>query len=340
VHIDGLSEPTWDVIAPVSMGSIGPLSATFKALWDPSTIYLLIDVLDATKNAGDAIEVFIGSAKYVFQSTGKQKAGVIASLVPIQGGYRLEAAIPAGQTLEVGDEIRLDIRVTDAAGSGRRLSWSDTSHGQDEDTSKLGFVLLKDPINVATARRGTPTIDALEENLWKQAQEIATNTFVLGTSGATARVKVLWDAAHLYVFAKVTDPLLSKQSNNPWEEDSVEIFVDQNNAKTTSYQGDDMQFRVNFDNERSFGGAATAAKFQTATRIVQGGYHVEAAIALDVALQGGSVIGFDFQVNDDGLGNGVRTSVKTWNDTTGNAFQDPSQFGVLKLVVAGQSSSN
>ena len=335
VHVDGQVELQWDLAPAESLGAEGPLSAAFKALWDPETLYVLVEVMDATKNAGDMVEIFVGSAKYVFQGAGNQKGGATGRIVPIPGGYRLEAAIPSGETLVLGGLIRADIRVTDAAGGGRRLSWSDTSHGQDDDPSNFGVLTLTHPVQASTARRGTPVVDGVEENLWKQAPEIATNTFVLGTSGATATVKLLWDAGHLYVFAKVADPILSDASANPWEQDSVEIFVDQNNAKTTSYQGDDMQLRVNFENVQSFGGSATAADFETAVAIVPGGYHVEARIAMDVALQPGLVIGFDFQVNDDGQGDGVRSSVKTWNDTSGNAFQDTSQFGVLQLVVAG-----
>ena len=47
-------------------------------------------------------------------------------------------------------------------------------------------------------------------------------------------------------------------------------------------------------------------------------------------------IGFDVQVNNDGLGDGVRSSVATWTDTSGNAYSDPSQFGALQLVRTGR----
>ena len=67
--------------------------------------------------------------------------------------------------------------------------------------------------------------------------------------------------------------------------------------------------------------------------MVPGGYDVELAIALDPTLSGsGTVIGFDFQVNDDALGNGVRSSVVTWNDPTGESFRNTSRFGVLRLM--------
>ena len=139
----------------------------------------------------------------------------------------------------------------------------------------------------------------------------------------------------------MSDPLLSKASANPWEQDSVELFVDQNNAQTTTYQSDDGQYRVNYTNERSFGGSAASAKFTTATRVIPGGYIVEAAIAMDAAtLTAGRFVGFDVQVNNDGAGNGVRTSVATWNDTSGNAYLDTSMFGTLRLSSAGMPETN
>jgi endo-1,4-beta-xylanase len=98
---------------------------------------------------------------------------------------------------------------------------------------------------------------------------------------------------------------------------------------------------VNYTNDRSFGGAASAAKFNTATRVIPGGYIVEGAIAIDAApLAIGQFIGFDVQVNNDGAGDGVRTSVATWNDTTGNAYQNTSVFGTLRLSSAGVPAEN
>jgi endo-1,4-beta-xylanase len=196
---------------------------------------------------------------------------------------------------------------------------------------------LIDAVKSALAGRGTPAIDGFADVAWSGAGEISTATWVEGTSGATAKVKTLWDSGHLYIFATVTDPVLSDASANPWEEDSIEIFVDQNNAKTANYQADDGQYRVNYLNVQSFGGAASADKFRTATRLVPGGYVVEAAITLDVIQpQIGTLIGFDFQVNDDGQGTGTRTSVVTWNDPTGQSYQNTSRFGVLRLVNRGR----
>jgi endo-1,4-beta-xylanase len=236
-------------------------------------------------------------------------------------------------TATVDQQIGFDLRITDGSQPDAPLSWNDPTHSQDTDTSKFGTLTLKEAVKWTVAAKGTPVIDGIPDPIWARTPQIATDTWVQGTSGATAEVKMLWDEEHLYVLAVVSDSLLSKASTNPWEQDSIEVFVDQNNAKTKSYQSDDGQYRVNFDNEQSFGGSASADALVSAVQIVPGGYVVEVAITLDaIEPERGMVIGFDFQVNDDGLGDGVRSGVVTWNDTTGQAYQDASTFGVLALV--------
>lgn len=256
-----------------------------------------------------------------------------ARVVATPTGYRIEAMIPLANGATLGQQLGFDLRVTDAGQPDAPLSWSDTTHAQDQDTSKWGVLTLAPAVNLARALPGTPTIDAQIDALWADTPVLNTTTWVQGSSGATARVRLLWDRTHLYVLAEVSDGLLSKASSNPWEQDSLEIFVDQNNAKTSSYQADDGQYRVNYDNEQSFGGAASAEKLVSATRLVPGGYVVEAAIALDaITPRAGLLLGFDVQVNDDADGDGVRDSVVTWNDRSGQAYRDASRFGVVELV--------
>jgi endo-1,4-beta-xylanase len=329
-HVDAHSDPIWDLVTPVAIPSDGTVSGSFKALWDAGHLYLRVDVADPTTGSGDAIDVFIGEDRYLFDRFGNTHGGGVRALRrPTPGGYALEAAVPLPQPGVVGGELRFDIRVR---GDGEVWSWNDTTNGQDEDTSRLGVIALVKPIETAGAARGTPLIDAIEDRVWARAEEFSTDTWVLlDGPGATARVRVLWDEGHLYLFAKVSDALLSAASANPWEQDSVEIFVDQNNAKTTYYEADDGQYRVSYQNAQSFAGAASPATFGTATRAVAGGYIVEAAIALDSPNYAGRLIGVDLQVNNDGTGTGVRSSVATWSDESGFAYLDPSRFGVIRL---------
>lgn len=77
--------------------------------------------------------------------------------------------------------------------------------------------------------------------------------------------KALWDDQNLYVLIQVSDAQLDKSNKNAWEQDSVEIFLDENNGKTTFYQADDGQFRINFANEATFSPASIAGGFQSAT---------------------------------------------------------------------------
>ena len=262
-------------------------------------------------------------------------------MVTTPHGYRLEAAvkgIPAPPatafTLLLDQRIGFDIRITDGSHPDTPISWNDPTHSQDTDTSKFGTLILVEPIKLTTAIEGTPIIDGEEDAIWADAPVIDTNVWVTGVSGSTARVKTLWDRTHLYVYAVVSDTLLSKASSNAWEQDSIEIFVDQNNGKTSSYEPDDGQFRVNYDNEQSFNGTvATTATLASATRVISDGYVVEAAVTLNAfPPRGGNMIGFDLQVNNDEDGDGTRDSIAIWNDPTGQSYQNTSRLGVLEFI--------
>lgn len=183
------------------------------------------------------------------------------------------------------------------------------------------------------AVRGTPQIDGEWDDIWDAAEEGVTDVWVEGSSGARATFRVLWDDGHLYVFANVTDSLLSKASANAWEQDSLELFVDQNFGQTTSYEADDGQWRVNFANEQSYNGMASADNFDTAVKVTEDGYVVEARLKLDPSfIKEGAVIGFDVQVNNDEDGDGQRDSVAIWSDPTGQSFQNTQNLGMLELA--------
>ncbi len=341
-NINAKSELLWELVPWTEVQAGETLSARFKTLWDAQHLYVLAHVQDATNDRDDTVEVFIDDnngktpayqgddAHYTIKRGGPQAGGFEARVRKLDDGYLVQAALPLHTAASRGRELGFDIRFTDASQPGAPVAWNDPTNSQNTDTSKFGTLTLVDAVKWAFAAQGTPVVDGTEDAVWGRAATISTNTWVEGTSGATAQVKTLWDNGHLYVFATVTDPLLSKASANPWEEDSVEVFVDQNNAKTATYQADDGQYRVNYDNEQSFGGNASADAFVTATRTVPGGYIVEASIALDaIQPKEGTLIGFDIQVNDDGQGNGSRSSVVTWNDPTGISFRNTSRFGVL-----------
>ncbi|WP_342565106.1 endo-1,4-beta-xylanase [Paenibacillus sp. FSL R7-0345] len=185
--------------------------------------------------------------------------------------------------------------------------------------------------NVSNAVYGTPVIDGTVDALWSGAPEMQISRYQLAWQGASGIAKALWDDRNLYVLVQVSDAQLDKASANVWEQDSVEIFVDQNNGKTSFYQDDDGQFRINFDNESTFNPDRIAAGFVSATQVSGTNYTVEVKIPLtSVTPANAKKLGFDVQIND--AKDGARQSVAAWNDTTGNGYQDTSVYGVLTLT--------
>ncbi|WP_068603575.1 sugar-binding protein [Paenibacillus swuensis] len=186
------------------------------------------------------------------------------------------------------------------------------------------------------AYKGTPVIDGTMDRIWGTAPVIKVNQFIDNltapvTSGATASTRILWDENYLYVFTEVTDPLLSKLNVIPYQQDSVEVFLDENNAKTTSHEKDDRQYRINFENEKSIGSQGNVSEFISQTAITSTGYIVEVKIPFKT-IEGaeGKVIGFDSQVNDDN-GVGSRTSTAIWSDPKGAGYSNTSRWGNVTL---------
>jgi endo-1,4-beta-xylanase len=225
--------------------------------------------------------------------------------------------------------------VTDGSEPAAPMSWNDNLNGQDTDTSRWGTLTLIDAVRQVDASRGTPVIDGVADPVWARAPQITTGVHIIGTTGATATVQLLWDASHLYVLARVTDPVLDASSPNTFEQDSVEIFVDPNNSKGSGFTDDDGQYRINFNNLQSINGTfsafAISNNLTSATTIVPGGYVVEAAIKLPtIHPRDGTLMGFDLQVNDATAGS--RIAATTWNDPTGLGFENTSRWGVARLV--------
>jgi endo-1,4-beta-xylanase len=355
--VDGKSELSWEATPGYKISSNGMLSevGSFKTAWDNSHLYVIAEVKDATKNPQDTFNIYLDrnngktaayesdDMHYTLKRNGKKVSNAAYKVIETTDGYRIEASIPLVSAV-LNQTVGFDIRVNDADQPQSAVSWNDTTNNQDTNTSKYGSVKLVSAVNVSEAIYGTPNIDGNEDAIWAKAKEISVEKWVQGTSGSTAKVKTMWDKGHLYVLAKVLDDNLSKASSNTYEQDTVEFFVDQNNGKTSYYQGDDGQYRVNYMNETSFNGAAaTANHFQTVVKLIPSdtivtqrtndGYIIEASISLsEIQPQSGTVIGFDVQVNNDSNADGKRDSVATWNDGTGNSYQNTSNYGALKLM--------
>jgi endo-1,4-beta-xylanase len=313
--VDGKRDPVWDLQPDVWIASNGTLAARFQVRWHGNQAYAMVEVVDATRNRYDLVEVVVGGAS----RTAARWQGR-----PTADGYRVEVAVPLPATGAAGTTVPFDVRLTDDA-TGSKLAWNG---------SPLGQVTLLPPVAAASAVRGTPVLDGTAEKLWSRAPAISTTVPLQGTGGATGTARLLWDDTHLYVFVKVTDPTLDESNTNAWEQDSVELFVDPDNSKSVGYDDDDGQYRVSFTNRQTisgtFGGFAIADNLRSAARIVPGGYEIEASIELDtIDPRVGSLLGFELQVND--ATGGRRTAAAGWHDPTGSAFNTTTRWGVVRL---------
>ncbi|SDC30315.1 endo-1,4-beta-xylanase [Pelagirhabdus alkalitolerans] len=179
-----------------------------------------------------------------------------------------------------------------------------------------------------------PTIDGEIDSVWDEAVVMNSNRAQQAWQTARADTRALWDDDFLYVLLEVSASELDDSNANAWEQDSVEVFLDQANTKQASYASNEGfgQYRVNFNNVFTTGSGGPYDGVETATTVDGTNYVVEMKIPLyAIEPVDGHVLGFDFQVNDMYDEGGSR-GVMAWNDTTGQGFSDPSLFGELILV--------
>lgn len=292
--------------------------ATFQTRWADETLYVLVEVADATVDAGDAVEAQLGD---VVVTVNRADAQVTSG-----EGWSTVIELPLTDPAE-GDLVAFDVRVIDDGDV--RAGWN--------APGVLGSLTLLEPLSFVEVVEAdaAPTIDGLIDAAWDDATVVETGKQVEGAGAtASATVKTLWQGTQLYVLMEVADEAIDLTGSDPWQQDSVEIYVDGGNFKNGSYRYDDTQIRISAENVVSFGGGGDLA-FQEArvvseTAIVDGGYVVE--VAIDMLSYSGvdTVHGLDFQVND--AENGARQGIRNWADPSGAGFQSTARWGVGQFV--------
>lgn len=337
-HYDGTDA---DLERALEIGTIQYLNDTttyFKAAWSEKGMVIRV----YNPRHANGYKITEGTTVdypdiLVYGSQEKQQGAFLDSVKVNSDTKFADITIPL--TGKIGSNIYLDVQNCD-------IAWNDTDTSEKlfgefihqstltykSATPTCGIVTLAEQPKSATATYGTPTIDGTIDSVWEDAPTIDVNTFSVG-NGATGTAKMLWDENNLYVLTEVTDPVLSKSSANAYEQDTVEVFFDENNHKTDYYETDDLQARVNYDNEKTITDGLSTDRFVSATAKTDKGYLVEMAIPFGIApFKNGQVLGFDVQVNDDGTGDGKRTAISNWNDLTGMGYTSTAGYGVLTLT--------
>ena len=196
--------------------------------------------------------------------------------------------------------------------------------------------------NVAVAQYTAtpPPIDGTSTSpVWDAAATYTYQHKNLGNSPDTGTFKLLWDSNYLYVLATIMDGT-PYQSTSVWNGDSVEVYIDANDSKPTSYGANDFQYAFPWN-----GTTITESKHNATQGVlfaqtnISGGYQMTMALpwsTLQVASPAdGYFIGFDTMVNDADPANTLIGKLAWWA-TTNNSWNDPALFG--NAVLQGQGT--
>ena len=299
--------------------------AAFIPTWDKDGLNVLVSVKDATINDTDEVTVYVDETNSAGDVTPVKKTVKRSEAQAVDGGYRATIKVPMTD-LKVAKTIGMDVKVMN---NDKAVSFNDLKEMQETSSKYYAKATLKPGVEKAT--KATVKIDGEADNEWDKAVAIPL-TIKLGTS-VTADAKVLWDDENLYVYATVKDPMLNKDSGEAYQQDSLEVFIDENNAKTESYDDDDKQYRINYENEHSFNGKKCLEEnVQSFAKVTEGGYVIEAAFKwTDIKPKEGDRIGLEFQINDAD-NSGTRIGTLSWNDETGMGWSKSSVYGTIELT--------
>lgn len=308
----------------------GAVQAEFIPVWDADGLTVQVKVKDTTVNDADAVTVYVDPDNSASDITPHKVTVARTAAAAIAGGYQATVKVSM-KGLKVAQQISLDVVVNNDGETG---SFNDLT-GKQESSSKYYAVATMKP-GIEKIPYGTISVDADADAAWGNAVNIPLT--INKGSEASANAKVLWDDDNLYVYATVKDAVLDKKGAQTHEQDSLEVFIDEDNGKTASYGEDDKQYRINYNNEQSFNGKKCLAEnVKSATKTIDGGYVVEAAFKwTDIKPANGTKIGLEFQIND--AKDGKRIGTLSWYDETGMGWSGSNVYGTVELT--GKTGSN
>lgn len=308
----------------------GAVQAEFIPVWDADGLTVQVKVKDTTVNDADAVTVYVDPDNSASDITPHKVTVARTAAAAIAGGYQATVKVSM-KGLKVAQQISLDVVVNNDGETG---SFNDLT-GKQESSSKYYAVATMKP-GIEKIPYGTISVDADADAAWGNAVNIPLT--INKGSEASANAKVLWDDDNLYVYATVKDAVLDKTGAQTHEQDSLEVFIDEDNGKTASYGEDDKQYRINYNNEQSFNGKKCLAEnVKSATKTIDGGYVVEAAFKwTDIKPANGAKIGLEFQIND--AKGGKRIGTLSWYDETGMGWSGSNVYGTVELT--GKTGSN
>jgi glycosidase len=154
------------------------------------------------------------------------------------------------------------------------------------------------------------------------------------SQGASAFFRAAWSQENLTVEVSVSKTPLVHDSpdESPWQDDSVEVYLDMKHDRGAPYQAHDFQYIVGYRNPRLFEAKGRSEGVRFESTEIPGGYRVRLELPwaiLAVVPQAGAVYGFDVGVNLDQDG-GDRDGALLWSGDDQN-YRDTGLFGDIHL---------
>ena len=168
------------------------------------------------------------------------------------------------------------------------------------------------------------------ESDWELTNTLTRTT--IGNPNNTVQFGVLWDDQYLYIGVTISDASKKNDSQNPWDDDGIEIFIDAENIGGTFGVNDRhfiKEWKVNslWEKNNNTSGVSHAWAQNG------GGYSIELQIPWSnfgiSNPTSGLTIGFDIACDDDDNG-GSRDAQTTWSGDGSNI--STSTYGDLTLV--------
>ncbi len=183
-----------------------------------------------------------------------------------------------------------------------------------------------------------PSINGNVGIVWDQAVSYQVDEYIGGVvpaSDLSAEFGAIYNDDYLTLYVDVVDDVAQRDSGSkPYDDDAIEIFLDPDDSRGTTYDANDLQIVIGrgdityYAYRGGFSATVTGLVFAQQENI--GGYSLELRIPWNsLGIQsatGNQKIGIEIQVNDDDDG-GIRDHKIAWKDATDNAWNNPSLFG-------------
>ena len=318
---------TWDyqIIETEGYGSTGSSNMTISectVVTGPS-----VSITAPTSNA-----TYVAPASSItFTATATTTSGTISKVEFFNGKTLIGTATASPYTYNW----------TNVAAGSYSITAVATDNSSKKDTSDAVIIKVVDPLKIYKTPTAI-TIDGTADAIWSNASVLPASAAkllsgtVTNAADLSGTFKALWDNTYLYVYADINDESLKNESTNAYDDDGIEVYVDGDNTKATTYDAKDVQYSFDWNDGTTIGSIPSAYSKTGITYSAvdkTGGYIVETRIpwtTLQATPAVGKLIGIDFMINDDDDGS-TRDAKLSWNAATDDAWEDASLFGLAVL---------